>query len=319
LLARWREALKRAGIDHPDGFPFVPRWSADSALALMDEVGIGMALLSISSPGLSFVTGNERSSLARAVNEDGAAAVRDHSDRFGLFASLPLPDVDAALEEVAHASQTLHADGFVLMTNYDGGLPRRQAARAGDGRVRTSRRTRPRPLAARRSPSAGLAALIEFILDTTRAVANLILTGTLERHARLSVIVPHVGSALPSLADRLNGFSKIPSTENPLQKIDVYGTLARLHYDVAGKALPHGLPGLLAIASAERLLYASDTPFTPPNLIQADARALVETDVLDDSQRHGLFTDNAEQLSPGWLARERDRHRLRGFEPLRGQ
>jgi predicted TIM-barrel fold metal-dependent hydrolase len=236
LLARWREALKRAGIDHPDGFPFVPRWSADSALALMDEVGIGMALLSISSPGLSFVTGNERSSLARAVNEDGAAAVRDHSDRFGLFASLPLPDVDAALEEIAHASQTLHADGFVLMTNYDGVyLGDRRLEPVMEELNRRGAVVALHPTSPPRSEAVALgrpSPLIEFIFDTTRAV-----------------------------------------------------------------------PGLLAIASAERLLYASDTPFTPPNLIQADARALVEMDVLDDSQRHGLFTDNAAQLSPaGWLA-----------------
>ena len=42
LPRSYREALERAGIKHPDGFPFVPRWSVDSALALMDEVGIGM-------------------------------------------------------------------------------------------------------------------------------------------------------------------------------------------------------------------------------------------------------------------------------------
>jgi 6-methylsalicylate decarboxylase len=46
LPRSYRGALERAGVEHPDGFPFVPRWSADSALALMDEVGIGMALLS---------------------------------------------------------------------------------------------------------------------------------------------------------------------------------------------------------------------------------------------------------------------------------
>ena len=127
--------------------------------------------------------------------------------------------------------------------------------------------------------------------------------GTLERHARLSVIVSHVGCALPSLADRLNRFTKIPSTENPLQKIDVYGALARLHYDVAGTALPHALPGLLAIASAERLLYASDTPFTPPNLIQADARALVETDVRDDARGMGCSPTTPRNCPPaGWLA-----------------
>jgi predicted TIM-barrel fold metal-dependent hydrolase len=140
--------------------------------------------------------------------------------------------------------------------------------------------------------------LIEFIFDTTRAVVNLILTGTLQRHPRLKIIVPHVGSALPSVADRVNGFAKLPSTDTPLQKIDVYGTLARLHYDVAGTPLPRALPGLLAITSADQLLYASDTPFTPPNLIQAGARALLETDVLDDTQRRGLFSDNAEQLFP---------------------
>jgi hypothetical protein len=65
LPPSYREALKRAGIQHPDGFPVVPDWSVSSALELMDRVGIEGALLSISSPGLSFVDGSERSDLAR--------------------------------------------------------------------------------------------------------------------------------------------------------------------------------------------------------------------------------------------------------------
>jgi predicted TIM-barrel fold metal-dependent hydrolase len=101
LPPSYRAALKRAGIDHPDGFPFVPKWSTDSALALMDEVGIDLALLSISSPGFSFAAEVERSALTRTVNEEGAAAVRDRPQRQGPLASLPLPDVDAALEETS--------------------------------------------------------------------------------------------------------------------------------------------------------------------------------------------------------------------------
>jgi Uncharacterized protein conserved in bacteria (DUF2252)/Amidohydrolase len=100
---------------------------------------------------------------------------------------------------------------------------------------------------------------------------------------------------------------KLAFSDTPLQKIDVYGILARLHYDVAGAPLPHALPGLLAITSAEQLLYASDTPFTPSNAIQAGARALLETDVLDDTQRRALFTDNAKQLFPASPDRRRDR------------
>jgi predicted TIM-barrel fold metal-dependent hydrolase len=299
LPRSYQQALERAQIEHPDGFPFVPKWSVDSALALMDEVGIGTALLSISSPGLSFVAGEERTGLARTVNEEGANAVRSYPHRLGLLASLPLPDVDAALEEIEHVSDVLHADGFVLMTNYGG-------VYLGDERLEPvmeelDRRHAVVALHPTSPPGAEAVAmgrpypLIEFIFDTTRTVANLILTGSLERHRNLRVIVPHSGSALPSLADRVSGFAKVFGSK-PFEKIDVSATLERLYYDLAGTPFPHGLPGLLGIAPAEHLLYGSDTPFTPSPSIRAAARALADTDLLDENQKRGMFSDNAQQL-----------------------
>jgi 6-methylsalicylate decarboxylase len=134
LPRSYRDALDRAGIEHPDGFPFVPNWSVDSALARMDELGIAHALLSISSPGLSFVAAEQRTGLARAVNEDGAGAVRSHPHRLGFFASLPLPDVDAALMdrvcERGPACRWVHPDD--QLRRY---LSRRSAAGAGDARA----------------------------------------------------------------------------------------------------------------------------------------------------------------------------------------
>ena len=265
----------------------------------MDDVGIAHALLSISSPGLSFVAGEQCTGLAWTVNEDGAAAVRSHPHRLGLLASPPLPNIDAALEEIEHACDDLHADGFVLMTNYDG-------VYLGDRRLEPvmdelDRRGAVVALHPTSPPGAEAVAmgraypLIEFIFDTTRTVTNLILTETLERHRNLTVIVPHVGSALPSLADRVNGFAKL-SDHKPFAHIDVYGTLARLYYDLAGTPLPHNLSGLLAIAPADRLLYGSDTPFTPPNAIHATARALTQTELLDDTQKRGMFSENAQPL-----------------------
>jgi 6-methylsalicylate decarboxylase len=200
---------------------------------------------------------------------------------------------------IEYASEVLHADGYILMTNYDG-------IYLGDRRLEPVMRELDRrgavvALHPTSPPGAEAVAmgraypLIEFIFDTTRTVVNLILTGTLERHRRLNVIVPHAGSALPSLADRVNAFARLADHET-LEKIEVYGALARLYYDVAGKPLPHGLPGLLEIASAKQLLYGSDTPFTPPNSIQATARALAETDVLDDGQKRAMFSDNAQPL-----------------------
>jgi len=58
--------------------------------------------------------------LARTVNEAGRRAVEAHPDRFGLLASLPVPDIEGALVEIDYAFDTLFADGVVLLTNSGG-------------------------------------------------------------------------------------------------------------------------------------------------------------------------------------------------------
>ena len=103
----YRAALLAAGHDRPDGFPQLPAWSVQEHVDTMDRLSIATSLLSISSPGVHF--GDERAArdLAREMNEIGRRAVVDHPGRFGLFASLPLPDVDAAMAEIAYCCDRL--------------------------------------------------------------------------------------------------------------------------------------------------------------------------------------------------------------------
>jgi len=116
----YRAALLAAGHDRPDGFPQLPAWSVQEHVDAMDRLGIATSLVSISSPGVYF--GDERAArdLAREMNDVGQRAVVDHPGRFGLFASLPLPDVDAAMAEIAYCCDRLDADGFALLTNVGG-------------------------------------------------------------------------------------------------------------------------------------------------------------------------------------------------------
>src|SRR3546814_4654261 len=65
----YREALHHAGHDQPDGFPWIPEWSARDHAAAMDRLGIATSLLSISSPGVYLGSDTTNTvELARAVN-----------------------------------------------------------------------------------------------------------------------------------------------------------------------------------------------------------------------------------------------------------
>ncbi|WP_394618613.1 amidohydrolase family protein [Lentzea sp. JNUCC 0626] len=267
VTPRLRAAMEAAGHAQPDGMPSIPEWSAESALRLMDSVGIRAQLLSVSSPGVNF--GDP--TLARAVNEEGAAIVAAHPDRFGLLASLPLPDPDAALAEVAHAFDELGADGLVLLTHYEG---RHLGHECHEPLMAELDRRRAVVLLHPTSPWCDTGTgfprpMLEFPFETTRAVTSLLLNGVLDRYPAIRFVVPHAGAALPALADRVAAFG------GP----DVLRHLRSLHYDLAGFALPRLLPALRTLTEPEHLLYGSDFPFTPEFAVRGLAAALAETGV----------------------------------------
>ncbi len=72
-------------------------WSVELSLDLMDRNGIATALTSVSSPGWPQGPLQQRLKLCRACNDLAARMVRDHFGRFGMFANLPLPDIDPTL------------------------------------------------------------------------------------------------------------------------------------------------------------------------------------------------------------------------------
>ncbi len=299
----YRRALADAGHSQPDGMPQIPAWSAEEHVALMDRLGIATSLLSVSSPGVHLTAAQAATrDLAREVNEAGRRAVVDHPGRFGLLGSLPLPDVDAAIAEIAHCVDTLHVDGFVLLTNVGGtylGEPDwdpvfRELDRRG-ARVLIHPTSpvcwdqtsfgRPRPM-------------LEFLFDTTRAVVNLVLNGTVARHPDLRLIVPHAGATLPVIADRVAGFALLFGTD---PSIDVLRDLAGLHYDLAGTPIPRQLDALLALTTLEHLHYGSDFPFTPDFVAEIASQRL---DTAGDPP--GSLTDalraNTERLFPSLAA-----------------
>ncbi|MFE9680651.1 amidohydrolase family protein [Streptomyces sp. NPDC006285] len=293
---------RAAGHEQPDGMPAWPTWSPAAHLDLMDRCGIGTALLSLSSPGVHFGDDAAARDLAREVNDDSAQVVRNHPGRFGLLASLPLPDVDGALEEIAYAFDTLGADGVVLETNTHGvylGDPRLEPVFAELDRRDAVVFLHPTsPVCWQQSALGRPRPMVEFVFDTARTVTDLLFAGTLERHPDLKVVVPHCGGALPALADRIDGFMKLFMPDDRGAP-DALSQLRRLHYDLAGIPFPRQVPALLALAGPEQLLYGSDYCWTPPSAAEAHVSAVDAAPApVDGATWRSLTTANARRLLP---------------------
>jgi predicted TIM-barrel fold metal-dependent hydrolase len=157
-------------------------WTPESSLAFMDEAGIDIAILSISTPGVQLPDNLAARELARKCNELAASLISKYPKQFGAFASAPMSDVNEAVDELTYALDVLKLDGVVLFTNSGGiylgdktmkplfdELQRRKAV------VYVHPNASPDPVAHR----LGLIDnLIDFPGDTTRAIAQLHYGGT---------------------------------------------------------------------------------------------------------------------------------------------
>ena len=299
------EAAKAAGITRPDGMPGFPAWNEAAALAVMDRQGVRTAVLSLSSPGAHFGNDAAARALTRRVNELTGAMKARRPDRFGFFATLPLPDVAGALTEMAYAFDQLHADGVVIESNSAGVYP-------GDAALdpvfaELNRRngvlfihpTSPNCPCCAKAAGQGLAKpVLEFMFETTRVVANLITSHTVDRFPNVRIIIPHAGAALPALADRLALAGSVLTPEAGLSAQDFFKAYSRFYYDLAGYPTPRGLPALRSFAAPDRLLYGSDYPWTAEPPVERLRGALMSALASEPDFARGVYRGNALKLFP---------------------
>src|SRR5215467_13524935 len=200
LPAFYRTVLSDLGITVSGGRP-IPEWDLENTLALMDRHAIATAITSISEPGIYFGDETFAKDLARRCNEFSAQLIHDYPQRFGAFAILPLPDIDAALRELEYALDTLKLDGVVLLSSVDGrylGDPLFDELFSELNRRKAVVFLHPTVPAINSALKLDLPPfLIEFVFDTTRAVTNLLYSGTLDRCPEIHFIVAHAGGTVP--------------------------------------------------------------------------------------------------------------------------
>lgn len=300
IPAAYRAEMARAGVVEPIAGVAYPEWDLHADLDLMDRHGIESAVVSVTAPGVGFTAGPAASRIARATNEFMAGLIADHPTRFGAFALVPLPDVDAALREIDYALEVLGLDGVGLFTNHRGvylGDPAfdRIFARLSEAGVLVH--VHPAVPAATGQPGFGLPpSLYEFTFDTTRAVANLLYSGTLDRHPGLRMILSHAGGTVPYLANRLTYAATINPRLAPREPHDLIASLRRLYYDVAMSANPHTLAALTSLIDTRQILFGTDYPFMPESTTQQTVTGVEE--FFPGESRTLIERDNALRLLP---------------------
>ncbi|WP_410597290.1 amidohydrolase family protein [Amycolatopsis sp. lyj-23] len=300
LTRDYVDAAIAAGHGSPDGMPGWPTWDVAAHLELMDRWGIAVSLLSISSPGVHFGDDAAARKLARHVNDTGAEVRRAHPDRFGHFASLPLPDVDGALAELAYAVDELGCDGVTIETNAGG----RYLGDPSFGPLWTELERRRTPVFVHPTspPHAEAISLgrprpmLEFLFDTGRAVSDLVFAGVLQRHPGIRWIFTHGGGVLPLLAERLELFRTLLAAdpEGPT----VPAQIGELWFDLAGTPFPYQVPAFERAFGTGKLLYGSDYCWTPPAAVEAQLATIDAAPQPEGTTWRELTTLNCTRLFP---------------------
>lgn len=249
-------------------------WSPEGAVAEMDDCGVRT--------GMAFPTPNlgpdatTRRTLARRWNDYGADLGARFPGRFGLFASLPLPDIGASLAEIDHATQNLHADGFGIATSYDDIWlgdeqlwPVYDALNALDAIVfvhpRDAPCCAPDKLSYHRDVMDG--SWLEWPMNTARTIFSLLVSGTLRRFPRIRFIFSHAGGVMPLLVSRIEGFRGWPHVgEKGLSRLFPDGLrpeLRQLYFECAQSYSPTNITAIRSIVPDSQLLFGSDYPIFP--------------------------------------------------------
>ncbi len=277
-----------------------PEWTPAMSVAAMDRNGIATAITSISAPGLWFGDTGESVRLARICNDYAASIRSDHPGRFGVFACLPLPDVDASLAEIAYALDTLKADGIGLLTSYGDRYPGDAAFQPVFDELNRRRAVvyfHPTNAPCSQCLPGIPAATLDFPFDTTRAVVSLLYSGAFARCRDIRFIFSHAGGTVPFLAERIARLGARPGFKEAVPN-GVLPELERLYYDTALSANWLAFRSLLELVTPDKVLFGSDYPFAPEATMTATVRGLIELG-LDSDVLQGIERDNALALFPG--------------------
>ena len=268
----------------------------DARLRLMDRAGVDLQVLS-AAPQLPYGADADLAvAAARYVNDEYAAVVAAHPDRFRAFAATPMPDIDASIAEIRRALDELGMVGVTMNTSVlnraitdpdfepifaelDGRGAVLYLHPAGNGACS--------PLVTENR----ITWMVGAPFEDTIAAMQLITSGHLQRYPGVKIICSHLGGALPMITRRADDHLswEAPDTpEPPTQAVH------RLWFDTVSHCHAPALRCAIDSFGADRILLGTDFPYEDGDTF---VRAVdYVTDVADPGEAHAILDANAMAL-----------------------
>src|SRR5215469_5097106 len=275
--------------------PGLQDWAPQKSIDQMDKGGVATSIISISDPGVWFGDNAAARSLARECNDFAAKVMKDYPGRFGLFATLPMPDVEGSLREIEYAFDTLKADGACLFSSYEGkylGNPAFAPLMEELNRRKAVVFCHPFCAAcgAQTALSDGQNRGVEFVFDTTRTIVSLLSNATVTKCPDIKFIWSHGGGTVPYITSRLNGVAqKLPNGLIP--------ELQKFYYDTAQAFNPYTLPSFKKLVPTSHILFGTDFPLGGGQ-VAAVAQGLIDNGGFSEGELRGIDRENAAAFIP---------------------
>lgn len=281
-------------------------WTAASTLEQMDRAGIATSVLSVTTPGIWF--GEKESpreltrALARDCNEYGAKLMADHRGRFGLFAALPLPDVDASLSEIAYALDTLKAHGVGLLSHYSETYGETLLGDPAFAPVLAELNRRKAVVYVHRKISPEPYEIMGW--DLHRAMLSLLHPGGrgstgqasgAPRYPDIRFIFSHAGGTVPFLADRTTAPSPSRRVVDAAAAHHALAHLQHFYFDTGHSNNALTLAALKRVVPTSHILFGTDFPYSD---LAAEVVGLEHAGVFTATECRSIGRDNALAVLP---------------------
>ncbi len=244
---------------------------SEERLARMDESGVDVQVLSLTSPGLHHLAAAEAVSLARRTNDLIAATIARHPERFDGFATIPTTAPAEAVRELERCVRDLGMKGGMLFgrtmeKNLDHADFWPIFEMAAHLRVPLFIHPQTPPRAVREAYYSGFDPQVDLAFatfglgwhyDCGIQFVRLALAGVFDRFPDLQIILGHWGEVVLFYAERLKAFSRVTKLQRPV----VDTMRENLYVTPSGMFSQSNFQHAVEVVGIDRVLFSTDYPY----------------------------------------------------------